>query len=89
MIRIFARHKVEDYQAWRKVYDSFDEGRTQLGIKAHEVFQSVDDPNDITVLHDVESAEVGKAFIESDKLRDAMKNGGVVGTPTFWITKKV
>ena len=89
MVRIFVRHIVNDYQVWREVYDSFEEGRVRLGIKAHEVFQSLNDPVDITLWHDVDSVETARAFLDSDKLREAMKKGGVVGTPTVWLTRKV
>ncbi len=31
MIRMFARHTVHDYTAWRKSYDAFDSARIKLG----------------------------------------------------------
>jgi len=48
MVRVFVRHKVEDYAAWRVVYDDFDNQRRAIGVTGDEVFQSVDDPNEVT-----------------------------------------
>jgi hypothetical protein len=44
MTRLFVRHNVADYRAWRKAYDDFDVERKKLGVIAHAVFQSIDDP---------------------------------------------
>jgi hypothetical protein len=89
MIRVFVRHDVKDYETWRKAYNAFDAERTRLGVKAQAVFQSVDDPSDITVWHDVDSIEAARAFVGSARLREVMKDAGVVGTPLIWFTQKV
>ena len=31
MVRLFVRHGVADYEAWRKVYDEFDAQRRPTG----------------------------------------------------------
>jgi hypothetical protein len=89
MVRVFVRHDVEDYAAWRKAYDAFDATRKRLGVKAQAVFQNIDDPNDITVWHEVESLEAARAFTSSEELKTAMKSAGVAGTPLIWFTKEV
>ena len=38
MIRIFVRHKVDDYAIWRKGYDAFESARTKLGVRGHAVY---------------------------------------------------
>jgi hypothetical protein len=52
------------------------------------VFQSVDDPNDVTVWHDFESAEEARAFVSSDALRRAMQEAGVQGQPEIWFVRE-
>ena len=47
-------------------------------------FQLLDDPNDVTVWHDFETAEVARAFVSSDALRNVMQRAGVQGEPQFW-----
>ena len=32
MVRLFVRHQVADYPAWRRVYDDFDAERQTLGV---------------------------------------------------------
>lgn len=86
MVRLFVRHKVNDYAKWRKVYDDFEETRTKMGEVGDSVFQLATDPKDVTVIHDFESMEKAKAFVESSELRTAMGNAGVAGAPDIWIT---
>jgi hypothetical protein len=85
MVRLFVRHDVADYDAWRQVYDEFDGPRRGLGVTGDAVFQSVDNPNDVTVWHDFETAAAAQAFGSSPELRDAMQRAGVQGEPDAWI----
>ena len=75
MVRLFVRHKVHDYAAWRKGYDAFDPTRVKLGAHGH------------TVWHDFNSREAAKAFANSAELKTAMKGAGVIGAPTVWFTR--
>ena len=84
MVRLFVRIKVGDYETWRKVYDQFYGKRGDMGVVGAAAFQSVEDPNDVTVWHDFESAEVARAFVTSDALRNVMRHAGVQGEPQVW-----
>ena len=86
MVRLFVRIKVVDYESWREVYDLFYGERVAMGVMGAAAFQLVDDPNDVTVWHDFETAEVARAFVSSDALRNVMQRAGVQGEPQFWFT---
>jgi hypothetical protein len=83
-VRMYVRHDVADYAAWRKVYDGFDAERTGLGVTAQAVYRSLDNPNDVTVSHDFKTSEAAKAFASSPNLKNAMQNAGVKGQPQVW-----
>jgi hypothetical protein len=87
MVRMFVRHKVADYAAWRKGYDAFEPSRTKLGARGHAVYRDIDDSNDVTAWHDFDNVEAAKAFAGSSELKAAMKGAGVVGVPTIWFTR--
>jgi hypothetical protein len=86
MPRLFVRHNVSNYDAWRMVYAEFEPTRRRMGVIGDAIYRSVLDPNDVTVTHDFETAEGAKAFVESAELREAMANAGVTGEPQLWIT---
>jgi len=89
MFRMFVRHSVSDYAAWRKVYDAFHETRKQAGVIGEAVYQSADDPNDITLTLDFETLDAAHAFPENTKLKDAYKEAGSVGIPDGWVTRQM
>ena len=83
---MFVRMNVADYETWRKVYDQFYEERSAMGVLGAAAFQLVDDPSDVTVWHDFETAETARAFVSSDALRNVMQRAGVQGAPQIWFT---
>jgi hypothetical protein len=83
MIRSFIRHRVRDYPTWREVYDGFADVQKAGGVRAEAVYRSVDDPNDVTVTHDLEDVETARAFFASPDLKDAMMRAGVEGDPVL------
>jgi hypothetical protein len=85
-VRMFVRHEVSDYAAWRKTYDGFDATRRKMGVIAQAVYQSTDDPNDITAYHDFKTVERAKTFAASAELKTAMEKAGVKGAPQIWFT---
>ena len=87
-VRMYVHHEVTDYATWRKVYNDFDATRRKLGVTAQAVYQSVDNPNDVTVTHDFASAAKAKAFAASPELKAAMEKAGVKGVPQIWLTTK-
>ena len=84
MVRIFLKHKVSNYTTWRKGYDAFEPTRIKLSARGHAVYRDVDDGNDVTVWHDFNNLEAAKAFANSNELKTAMKDAGVIGAPVVW-----
>jgi quinol monooxygenase YgiN len=84
MVRMYARHHVADYDAWRKVYDAFD--RESLGVRRHAVYRTLDDANEVTVSHDFDDRAAAESFAGSDELKATMAEAGVVSAPNIWLT---
>ncbi len=82
---LIARHQVEDYSAWRAVYDSVEGVRQQYGCEGAEVMVDPGDKNDVFVLHRFPTLEAAQAFAGSSELREAMHSAGVTGAPRIEI----
>ena len=87
-VRMFVRHEVAAYGAWRTAYDSFAPTQKKMGVIYQAVYQSTENPNDVTVIHDFHSLEKAKAFAASAELKAAMEKSGVKGAPQIWYTIK-
>jgi ABC-type sugar transport system substrate-binding protein len=87
-VRMFVRHEVADYAAWRKSYDAFAPSQKKHGVVYQAVYQSADDPNDVTVIHDLRTLDAAKAFAAMPELKAAMEKSGVKGAPQIWYTTR-
>ena len=83
---LLARHRVEDYNTWRSVYDSVDTLREEHGCTGAEVLVDPDDAHEVFIIHRFPSLEQAQAFAGSGELREAMGRGGVVGAPRIEIS---
>lgn len=81
MAKLLVHHKVQDYSAWRKIFDEDDKRRKEYGSTGFQVFKSAGDPNDLTITIDWPSVDAAKAFATSDALKEKMKNAGVISQP--------
>jgi hypothetical protein len=85
---MFVRHRVKEFKAWKAEYDAFDPERKKMGVTSHGVYQSDEDPNDVTLYHRFDTVEAARAFAGSDVLKQRMERAGVVGAPDIWFTKE-
>jgi quinol monooxygenase YgiN len=82
---LLVRHEVEDYAAWRSVYDSVDGLRKEHGCTNAEVLVDPATKDTVYVVHRFPSVEQAQAFAGSSGLREAMGSAGVKGAPRIEI----
>jgi quinol monooxygenase YgiN len=88
-VQMFVRHEVADYATWKKSYDGFRATQKKLGVVSQAVYQSTDNPNDVTVTHVFHSLDQAKAFVASPELKTTMEKAGVKGAPQIWFTTRI
>ena len=88
MITVVLTSETKNYSDWRKIYDADEENRQKAGFKASSVFQSVDNPNIITILGEAPSVEAIKAFMANPELHATMERAGVIGMPDVKLLRK-
>jgi heme-degrading monooxygenase HmoA len=81
MVHMIVRHKVADYSRWKEAFDAHLNTRKAAGETEARVMISVDDPREVTLFFNWDSLERARRFVGSDDLKQAMKQGGVVGDP--------
>jgi quinol monooxygenase YgiN len=86
---LIVKHKVKDYDAWKKVYDSVDEARKSSGVVWASVGRMLDDDTVVVVHHIGSDMAKLTAFASSPELKEAMKKAGVEGEPTIWMANDV
>jgi hypothetical protein len=70
-----------DFDAWKQMFDSDPLGRKQAA-KGHTVLRGVDNPSEIFVRIEFDSAEAAKSFGDKVRASDVLKNVTVKVPPT-------
>jgi len=81
---VVVSHKVKDYDAWLKVYDS--EGtaaRLNDGMVDVVIARGIQDPNMVHLVFDIKDMAKAKAAMMSDAKKKLMESAGVIGAPTM------
>lgn len=89
MITTIVSHKVKNFAEWKKVFDASEELRKKSQMNITGLFQSVDDPDMVTMIGEAPSVEAINAFNSNPELIAAMERGGLIGTMEIKILNKV
>ena len=81
---VLVRHKVEDYEKWRPVYDEHGATRKASGCQGTHVFRNAENPNEIVILLEWDELENARQLIQSEDLREAMQRSGVADEPDIY-----
>ena len=77
MVHVLIIHEVENYPAWKKVFDNAAGIRKAAGERSFQVLKYENDPNKIVHFSIWTSTEDAKSFFESPKLVQIRKEAGV------------
>jgi hypothetical protein len=78
---LIVKHRVADFDTWKKVFDAMTPVRRQYGWLGHTVLRDAQDPNVVTIVNRVKDLDGAKRYGGSQEIKNAMKEGGVQGPP--------
>ena len=81
MTYLLGKSTVDDFDAWKSSFADNDSFRTEHGQRGYHVFQSVADPNEVTVLFEWDDDEDPEAFFRSDEMRERLADAGLQDQP--------
>jgi heme-degrading monooxygenase HmoA len=88
MAHFLVHHKIEDYKTWKTVFDGHSSLRSKAGSLGGKVFRSTNNPNELFVLLEWDSLANAQKFAQSDSIKEAMKNAGVVVMPEIYFVEE-
>ena len=77
MEHVLIIHEVEDYTAWKKIFDDAATIRKNAGEQSYQVLKYEKEPNKIVHFSKWSSLNNAKSFFESDELIKIRKEAGV------------
>ncbi len=92
MATLHIEHPISDLKTWLTAFGRFAEARQRGGVRAHRIYQPVDDDKYILIDLDFDSIEEAEGFKRSLELnvwssREA--SPGLAGTPQARVLKRV
>lgn len=89
--RLMVTHKVKDWDAWKKSFDSHKQARMDAGLIDRALGYEAGDNHKVTIVFIVTDMKKAEDFSKSEELKKKMEEAGVEGPPHFWyytISKK-
>jgi heme-degrading monooxygenase HmoA len=80
---------VQDYAAWKAAFDGDHALREAGGERSFRVFRTLDDPCELALLFEWESADSFRAYVRSEALQKAQEAAGVVSVPELFLLEEV
>ncbi len=78
MMVLLVRNKVKDFDRWKRIFDSQAEAGRAAGLNLIQLWQSVDDANDIFFLLEVEDRGRAEAFMNAPEAASTGDEAGVI-----------
>ena len=74
MTYVLGQISAEDFELWKAAFDQLRPELKAAGSKEEFLFRNADDPNQTTVMSEIENLEKARAFLAADTLPNAMKH---------------
>ena len=87
MTMLLCRNKVEDFGQWKKVFDSHSKAQRESGLRIKNVWQNIEDANEVFMLFDVDDLAKAKGFIYSAEVPHAQKAAGMAVKPEMYFIR--
>jgi len=89
MAKMIVRHRVANFENWKKVFDDMGATRAKHGWLGHEVLRDAQDPNLVTIVNHVKDVASAKAYGGSPDLKAGMEKAGVISAPDVTFLEEV
>jgi heme-degrading monooxygenase HmoA len=81
MAYMFVRHSVQDYEAWKSVFDSVADLRRRSGEKSYQILRQENGSKELVALFEWDSLDNARKYAVSPELKEGMQRAGVTGKP--------
>ncbi|CUX83040.1 MAG: hypothetical protein HLUCCA05_14750 [Roseibaca calidilacus] len=91
MVLLLARHKVADAETFIAGYTGPDAAavRAKFGVTEESVWATVQDNNDVLVMHHFDTEDQANAFLAAEELKSAMAALGVTEAPKLQVFNRL
>jgi hypothetical protein len=82
-------HSVQDFNSWKKSFDSDPVGRQKSGVRRYRIFRSIDDAKYVTVDLEFDTASQAEALLAALRVVWSRIEGTIIVKPQVRIVEVV
>ncbi len=82
-------HPVPDFAGWKTAFDNDPVGRQQSGVRRYQIFRALDDPNDVMIDLEFDTASEAEALLAAMRVVWRRVEGTVMSNPQARIVETV
>jgi hypothetical protein len=84
MPHLLVRHKVSDFEKWKRVFDSHAAARLRAGLRIIRVMRNVEDPSKVVLFFEAKTIEAARGFVFSPDVPQSKEQSGVIDKPDIY-----
>jgi heme-degrading monooxygenase HmoA len=88
MAHLIIKHKVKDYNVWKKVFDGFIDTRKAGGEKSYQILHPENEADNLLAIFEWDNLENARKFTSSSELKEVMGSAGVVEQPEVYFLEE-
>jgi hypothetical protein len=81
---LLVRHKVNDYEEWKRVFEAHKRAQLDSGLRIEKVMRNLYEPNEVFLFFEVTDLAKARGFVFSPQVPDAQAQSGVVDKPDIY-----
>ena len=80
-VTMAVHHRVRDYEAWKRIFDEYEDVRRSYGQLEHRIYHPLEDSLQLVVHNDFPTAQAAESFGTDPSVPEAMQRAGVEDEP--------
>jgi len=81
---LLVRHKVKEFQDWKRVFDSHKHAQVEAGLRIEKVMRNLYEPNEVFLFFEVIDLAKARGFVFAPEVSNAQEGSGVVDKPDIY-----
>lgn len=81
---LLVRHKVKEFQEWKRVFDMHKSAQHDAGLRIEKIMRNLYEPNEVFLFFEVMDLAKARGFISSPQVAGAQTEAGVVDKPDIY-----
>jgi hypothetical protein len=84
MAYLLVRHKVKDFQEWKRIFDAHKRSQVESGLHIEKVMRNLYEPNEVFLFFEVTDLAKARAFVSGPEVPKAQEESGIVDKPDIY-----